>query len=214
MNKYINLDLASKALMLNEIGNNLKVAIQLSWAGNSNSGISFGYQQIDTKHNSKGFELLTKFGCTKEEIDLIKKFNSSPSNSTWNLFKSTLAYSTINARLEKNDNELKKLFSDSVKSYFDHLKKIGIFNLNFKTDDCLIHLMDYHNQFDLSNNGKMHNWLKQQKEITVDSIKKFKIEQTKWGTTQNGKNDIERRFNNIKSINNYIVLTDSDLYKW
>lgn len=214
MNKYIDLDLASKALMLNEIGTNLKVAIKLSWAGNSNSGISFGYQQIDTKHNSKGFELLNKFGCKKEDIDLIKKFNNNPTNSSWNNFKNSISYKNINLKLEENDKELKNIFSNSIKSYFDHLKKIGIFNLNFKDNNCIIHLMDYHNQFDLSNNGKMHNWLKQQKNISSELIKKFKIEQTKWGTTTNGKNDIERRFKNIESIDGYIVTTEKNLYNW
>lgn len=211
MYNYLDLNKASTALKLNEIGNNEKLAIQLSWAGNSNSGLSFGYQQVDTKHNVNGFNLLKEFGCTDEEIKYIKNFNSAPSKTKFEEFKKTNHYNSINKKIESNKNKLKDLFDESIIQYFEYLKRIGVFNYKYENANCLVHLMDYHNQFDLSVNGKMHKWLQNQKNISLDLIKKFKLEETAWGRSEQGKKDVIRRFENIESLGDYKVSIDKKL---
>ena len=63
------------------------------------------------------------------------------------------------------------------------------------TEKTFIQLVDYHNQFNLSKNGKLHNWLKERKFITSKSILDFKLKQTKWGKEH--PQDVIRRYNNI-----------------
>ena len=63
------------------------------------------------------------------------------------------------------------------------------------TEKTFIQLVDYHNQFNLSRNGKLHNWLKERKIITSKSILDFKLKETKWG--RENKTDVMRRYNNI-----------------
>ena len=63
------------------------------------------------------------------------------------------------------------------------------------TEKTFIQLIDYHNQFNLSKNGKLHNWLKERDFIISKTILDFKLKQTKWGREH--PQDVIRRFNNI-----------------
>lgn len=68
-----------------------------------------------------------------------------------------------------------------------------------ENERVFVHLVDYHNQFNLSVNGKMHNYLKTLKIATCENILNFKLSQTKWGKERPA--DVIRRYTNIE--NNY-----------
>ena len=65
--------------------------------------------------------------------------------------------------------------------------------------ETFYHIADYHNQFYLTPDGKLHSYLKSYTgTITPETIRDFKLKQTEWG--QKRPNDILRRYNNIVSI--------------
>lgn len=189
-----------EALLLNELSGNKSAGLRLSWAGNTNSGISFGYHQIDTKHNSLGFKLLTNWGVTNYDLEQIKNFNSNPNSKSFNIFKKSSSCFRIEEILKKNKNEIEKLYDDSLMGYIKYFKEIGIDKLPIKDEKTLVQLIDYHNQFNLSKDGKMHKFLKEQKEIDSNLILNFKNTQLKWGQSKEGRDDIMRRFKNIDSL--------------
>lgn len=204
----LNLSKVEEALLQNELSGNKEAGLRLSWAGNSNSGISFGYQQIDTKHNNRGFELLTQFGVSQLDQEEIKKFNRTPSSKSYNEFRLTNACKRIEEKIKQNVSVIEKEFENSVIGYFNYFKKIKINELPLADERTVVQLIDYHNQFHLDNNGKLHKYLLQQDKIDSELILKFKLENTKWGQTANGQRDIRRRFKNIDFFDYKVKVID------
>ena len=66
----------------------------------------------------------------------------------------------------------------------------------FENEKTFVHLVDYHNQFNLSKNGLMHNFIKSKKILTSKDILNFKLG-LKWGREQ--PQDVKRRYNNIEN---------------
>jgi hypothetical protein len=62
--------------------------------------------------------------------------------------------------------------------------------------------VDYHNQFYVSFNGKMHRWLKAYsstgQELTPAAILNFKLKFLKWGRKR--PDDVKRRYENIRAV--------------
>ena len=71
--------------------------------------------------------------------------------------------------------------------------------LHLANVETLLHIIDYHNQFHFTENGKLHTWLQSLVgEITPEQILDFKKTQTLWGTKR--PDDVDRRFRNIQHI--------------
>ena len=67
----------------------------------------------------------------------------------------------------------------------------------FEDEKTFVHLVDYHNQFNLSKNGLMHRFINNKKVLTSHDILNFKLKETKWGREQ--PRDVKRRYNNIEN---------------
>ena len=66
-------------------------------------------------------------------------------------------------------------------------------------NETIYHLADYHNQFNMSYEGKMHLFLQGFKApVWPQDILRFKISDTLWGKNHGG--DIFRRYNNIHKV--------------
>ena len=63
-------------------------------------------------------------------------------------------------------------------------------------EKTFVHLVDYHNQFNLSKSGKMHKWLQTKKYIIPEDVLNFKLS-LKWGREQ--PQDVKRRYFNIEN---------------
>lgn len=176
----IDCKLVMNILALNEISGNEKVITKFSFAGGI-SGYSFGRSQFDIKHNpsSRDF-LIKKCGFTQNEIDRLLALDKDISD--------------LNEKLAKYRKEIDEYDMRHVQEMIDHVSSLdGIPDISLKT---FVHLVDYHNQFSLSKNGKFHTWIKNRKSLTAEDILEFKLHQTKWGREQ--PQDIKRRWLNIE----------------
>ena len=172
--------LVMNILALNEISGNEKVITKFSFAGGI-SGYSFGRSQFDIKHNpsSRDF-LIKKCGFTQNEIDRLLALDKDISD--------------LNEKLAKYRKEIDEYDMRHVQEMIDHVSSLyGIPDISLKT--C-VHLVDYHNQFSLSKNGKFHTWIKNRKSLTAEDTLEFKLHQTKWGREQ--PQDVKRRWLNIE----------------
>ncbi len=176
----IDCKLVMNILALNEISGNEKVITKFSFAGGI-SGYSFGRSQFDIKHNpsSRDF-LIKKCGFTQNEIDRLLALDKDISD--------------LNEKLAKYRKEIDEYDMRHVQETIDHVSSLdGIPDISLKT---FVHLVDYHNQFSLSKNGKFHTWIKNRKSLTAEDILEFKLHQTKWGREQ--PQDVKRRWLNIE----------------
>lgn len=176
----IDCKLVMNILALNEISGNEKVITKFSFAGGI-SGYSFGRSQFDIKHNpsSRDF-LIKKCGFTQNEIDRLLALDKDISD--------------LNEKLAKYRKEIDEYDMRHVQEMIDHVSSLdGIPDISLKT---FVHLVDYHNQFLLTKNGKFHTWIKNRKSLTAEDILEFKLHQTKWGREQ--PQDVKRRWLNIE----------------
>ena len=167
-------------LALNEISGNERVITKFSFAGGI-SGYSFGRSQFDVKHNpsSRNF-LIKKCNFTQADIDRLLALDKNIGD--------------LNEKLANHRKEIDEYDMKHVQEMIDYVSSLeGIPDISLKT---FVHLVDYHNQFSLSKNGKLHSWIKGRGILTSKDIYDFKIKQTKWGKEH--PQDVERRWNNIE----------------
>lgn len=172
--------LVMKILAKNEISGNENVICKFSYAGGK-SGYSFGRSQFDVTHNLEARKFL------KEKCNFVTDEIARLLNLDKNI-------TDLNNKLSKFRKEIDELDLSHVK---EMIKYVGNLENMPKVDTVktFIQLVDYHNQFNLSKNGKLHNWLKERKFITSKSVLEFKLKETKWG--RENKADVMRRYNNI-----------------
>ena len=169
-----------KVLALNEISGNEKVITKFSFAGGI-SGYSFGRSQFDVKHNpnSRSF-LINSCGFTQKDIDRLLALDKDISD--------------LNEKLVAHRAEIDEYDLKHVKDMIDYVSSLdGIPDITLKT---FVHLVDYHNQFSLSKNGKLHSWIKTRSTLVPEDLLEFKLQQTKWGREQ--PQDVKRRWINIE----------------
>ncbi len=223
LEKYVH-----EIMMLNELKGGTG-GYKLSHAILGQSGYSFGGNQMDLTHNDKARtvlkEILTENNVKIEKIDcFIKVFKE----------KGKLAQADItliDAALSSSYGmrKLNEIYVQEISKIIAHvkliLKNIHAAIIPFSNDFYLqLVLIDYHNQFGLDINGKMHQVLQGKKvefsksftldfaaiKTSSDLIQQIRkaISCTKWGSSAAGRNDIERRQHNID-----IVAKKNDLLK-
>lgn len=171
------------AIAMNEISGNLSVAYRFSRASGGNSGYSFGRSQFDVSNNPFVSQFLrNKCGFTAEENTLLR------------LEKDV---TELNNKLREHKKEIDDYDLQHIKNMIKYVGGI-LSDLEVESEETFIHLVDYHNQFNLSYNGKMHKYLKTLKFATCENILNFKLNQTKWGKEH--PQDVKRRYNNIKRM--------------
>ena len=174
-------------IALNEISGNLKFAYKFSKASGGTSGWSFGRSQFDTKNNPNAIKFLkNKCGFSDSDINT--------------LLSDTEDVSELSQRLTEYKKEIDVYDLEHVTAMVKHVMTLeGMPEI--ENERVFVHLVDYHNQFNLERNGKMHNYLKSLKFATCENILNFKLSQTKWGIEHPA--DVIRRFRNIELNYNY-----------
>ena len=174
-------------IALNEISGNLKLAYKFSKASGGTSGWSFGRSQFDTKNNPNAIKFLkNKCGFSDSDINT--------------LLSDTEDVSELSQRLTEYKKEIDVYDLEHVTAMVKHVMTLeGMPEI--ENERVFVHLVDYHNQFNLERNGKMHNYLKSLKFATCENILNFKLSQTKWGIEHPA--DVIRRFRNIELNYNY-----------
>ena len=177
----INLEKIMQVIALNEISGNENVICKFSYAGGI-SGYSFGRSQFDIKHNSKAREFLKeKCSFTAGDIDRLLKLDKNIND--------------LNEKLKKHRKEIDELDKEHIKEMVNYVASLGGLS-EFENEKTFVHLVDYHNQFNLSRNGLMHNFIKSKKILTSQDILNFKLG-LKWGREQ--PQDVKRRYLNIEN---------------
>ena len=177
----INLEKIMKVIALNEISGNENVICKFSYAGGK-SGYSFGRSQFDVTHNIKARNFLKNIcGFTEQDI-----------NKLLNLDKD-IGY--LNERLKLFRTHIDKLDKEHIRDMVNYVASLDELP-QFENEKTFVHLVDYHNQFNLSRNGLMHNFIKSKKILTSQDILNFKLG-LKWG--KKTPQDVKRRYLNIEN---------------
>ncbi|MDU1912429.1 MAG: hypothetical protein E6771_14600 [Fusobacterium sp.] len=179
--KDMDLNKVMYIIALNEISGNENVICRFSYAGGI-SGYSFGRSQFDVKHNSKAGEFLKEnCGFTAGDIERLLRLDKNIND--------------LNEKLRKYRKEIDELDRKHIKEMVNYVA-----NLNelpeFEDEKTFVHLVDYHNQFNLSKNGLMHNFIKSKKILKSEDIYNFKLG-LKWG--KKAPQDVKRRYLNIEN---------------
>lgn len=172
------------AIAMNEISGNLSVAYRFSRASGGNSGYSFGRSQFDVSNNRYAVIFLRKkCNFMSKDINILLRLDKDVSE--------------LNKKLREHKKEIDDYDLQHIKNMIKYVGGI-LSDLEVENEETFVHLVDYHNQFNLSYNGKMHKYLKTLKFATCENILNFKLNQTKWGKEH--PQDVKRRYNNIKKM--------------
>jgi hypothetical protein len=177
----INLEKIMYVISLNEISGNENVICKFSYAGGK-SGYSFGRSQFDVTHNIKARNFLKNIcGFTSQDIDKLLNFDKD--------------VNYLNERLKLFRKDIDKLDKEHIEDMVNYV--VSLEDLpKFENEKTFVHLVDYHNQFNLSKGGKMHNFIKNKKILTSQDILNFKLG-LKWGKER--PQDVKRRYFNIEN---------------
>ena len=186
-------DVFYKILLANELGGNISQALRFSDAdgvGSGKSGYSFGVSQFDLKNNPKAAQCLKAVGIIPSDIqELINQTISG------------VKLSECEERLNANANIVAEFDKKHMQECLDHVGNLcnTLAGIRLQDMETFYHIADYHNQFYLTPNGKLHEYLKAWPgTITPMTILNFKLGQTVWGNKR--PDDVQRRFNNISKI--------------
>ena len=178
----INLDKIMYVMALNEISGNENVICKFSYAGGK-SGYSFGSSQFDVTHNIKARNFLKNIcGFTGQDIGKLLNLDKD------------IGY--LNKRLKLFRRDIDKLDREHIQQMVNYVASLDRLP-EFENEKTFVHLVDYHNQYNLSKNGLMHRFIKGKKILKSEDILNFKLKETKWGREQ--PRDVKRRYNNIES---------------
>mgnify|MGYP000980742783 FL=1 len=177
----INVEKVMKVIALNEISGNENVICKFSYAGGK-SGYSFGRSQFDVTHNVRARNFLKNIcGFSDHDINKLLKLDKD------------IGY--LNERLKLFRNDIDRLDKEHINQMVNYVASLEGMP-EFENEKTFVHLVDYHNQFNLSKNGLMHNFIKSKKILTSKDILNFKLG-LKWGREQ--PQDVKRRYNNIEN---------------
>lgn len=171
------------AIAMNEISGNTAVAYRFSRASGGNSGYSFGRSQFDVSNNRYAVIFLRKkCNFMSKDINILLRLDKDVSE--------------LNKKLREHKKEIDEYDLQHTKEMITYVGTL-LSDLDVENEETFVHLVDYHNQFNLSKNGKMHRYLQTLKFATSENVLNFKLNQTKWGKEH--PHDVKRRYNNIKN---------------
>lgn len=171
------------AIAMNEISGNLSVPYRFSRASGGNSGYSFGRSQFDVSNNRYAVIFLRKkCNFMSKDINILLRLDKDVSE--------------LNKKLREHKKEIDEYDLQHTNEMITYVGTL-LSDLDVENEETFVHLVDYHNQFNLSKNGKMHKYLKTLNFATCENILNFKLNQTKWGKEH--PHDVKRRYNNIKN---------------
>lgn len=175
-----------EALFLNELGGAESLVYRFSDADGTRTGkcgYSYGLSQFDLFNNWYAIMGLKDCGFTPFDLKELFLQNTSITHLDQKLYRAR----DIVDRLDNEHIESSMKWCSSL---------IGLRNVG---PEAFVHIIDYHNQFYMSRDGKLHKWIETRiDEITPEDILNFKLERTKWGQAR--PDDVIRRFENIAKI--------------
>lgn len=185
-------ELVAAAFTQNEIGGKTELAYSFSdpdGVRSGRAGWSFGRSQFDLSHNPLGRKCLAECGFSEKTIrELIIQ------DASLDMFE-------LNAELVENFEIIDRYDRENFISSIEHCYWLLVQSkIQLADNETLVHIVDYHNQFFLSPNGKLHRWLARPEVSIVSSedILNFKLNETLWGRKR--PDDVKRRFENIRNL--------------
>lgn len=178
-----------KMLLLNECGGDESLVYKFSDADGvrtGRSGYSFGVSQFDIENNWDGILCLRDCGFRPKQLD--------------RLFEQSTDIDDLNEKLKRNNDVVDKYDIEHIESMIVYCDSIltDIDPFTNEVDITIASLVDYHNQFNLSYNGKLHNFLIDIGYVDLESIYNFKLFNTEWGKKR--PDDIKRRWENMMKV--------------
>ena len=189
MNRIRIAEKSMKAIVLNEVGGDMSLVYKFSdpdGVRNGKSGWSFGRVQFDTRNNRTAVECLLACGFTPIEVGTVIMQSGDISH--------------LNAKLRAQSAVVDRFDNAHVSKSVQHCDRlVDGYGIKLASEDVLVHIVDYHNQFYMTPGGKLHRWLQDQtRHITAEMILNFKLEQTRWGRIR--PDDVQRRWRNIERV--------------
>lgn len=185
--KELLLKACEETIFQNEVGGNRNLAYKFSdpdGLRTGKSGYSFGCSQFDIKNNNDAvLFLLNECGFTEADITVLQEQRRDISHLEQKLFY------------------CKDLVDEADRKHMAHsidIVESRLESCNYDIDhETFVHLVDYHNQFYISRNGKMHRFMQKCDHLDPQDILTFKLHNTLWGRKR--PDDVKRRFNTIHS---------------
>jgi hypothetical protein len=181
---YTITELCKQAIIQNEVGGDLSLAYKFSdpdGVRSGKSGYSFGVSQFDIENNWDGILCLKDCGFRPKDMD--------------RLFEQRGDISDLDKKLKKNALVVDLYDKDHLYRSIQH---VSIYCGTEMSDETFVHLVDYHNQFYITPNGKMHRFLKSldHRPTPVDI---FEFKKTlRWYEVNPA--DVVRRFETIRDL--------------
>jgi hypothetical protein len=189
--------LFAKCIIANEIGNDVSLAYRFSdpdGERTGKSGWSFGICQFDIFNNQNATKILKECGFSNTEIQGLKDQTVDVASLNHKLID---GYEVIN---KWDAKQLKECLVRALTNCMG----IGI---DFSSEEVLLHLADYDNQFYFAPKGKLYKFLLDEEQISPELFLQWKRTSTEWGIKQTAlhgedanKNDVLMRYNNIAKI--------------
>lgn len=181
----MNLAIFRTIILHNELGGDRVLAYRFSdpdGVRTGRSGWSFGLCQFDTKHGPYATLCLRECGFTTDEITGIRE--------------QSIPIGPMNEKLNMAAGTIDRWDDKQLWECLDHPHGLCIKSgIELDTDEVLYHLADYHNQFYMSDGGKMHRSLRSLgRKIQPGDVLKVK-KATLWG--QKRPDDVMRRYTNV-----------------
>lgn len=176
--------LCKKAITQNEVGDNLALAYQFSdpdGERTGKSGYSYGISQFDIENNWQAIKNLEYCGFRPKDLD--------------RLFEQRGPIDDLNAKLIDHRAVVDAADIEHITGAVEHVAKFCGRNMS---DETFVHLVDYHNQLDITPGGKMHTFIAGLGRMpTPQDVLNVKLT-TVWGKKR--KDDVDRRFDNISRL--------------
>jgi hypothetical protein len=186
----------AKALVANELGNQLSLVYRFSDADGvrtGKSGWSFGIVQFDINNNANALLCLKECDFTTDEMAALRRQDADVQMSAMDA--KLLAHREVVDRWDRRQIQACLTWPMNL------CTELGV---DFSDEETLLHVADYHNQFGMSRGGKMYRWLQAiTGAVTAEMVRDFKYT-LPWGVKQKAKNrqhdDVWRRYANIVRI--------------
>lgn len=189
MTKERLIELATEAITQNEIGDNLDLRYGFSdpdGTRSGKSGYSFGASQFDIENNWDAILCLRACGFRPKDMD--------------RLFEQRGGISDLNTKLKAHSLVVDAWDTSHMEKTYKHcLHLLDEYGIRLESDEVMIHIMDYHNQFYFSPRGKLHRALMAHGALISSMFMlTFKMNHTAWGRKRS--DDVNRRFRTIHKI--------------
>ncbi len=182
--------LFARCIIANELGNSITLAYRFSdpdGVRSGKSGWSFGVCQYDINNNPNAEKVLKECGFSRAEIDALRA--------------QTIDVEPLNIRLVEHKDVISKWDARQLQECLVRsLTNCMALNTDFSSEEVILHLADYDNQFYFAHDGKLYTWLKYivNWPLTPELFLNWKLKNTAWG--KDHKEDVERRYDNIRKI--------------